>query len=158
MPRWYQFAKFGLKRVPGDPFRPNMFAFIFLHCRRRVKIGQNLLGVHQVGPQNRGGASKNLGGRQKMEGSSKNRGVVKKFSKLFFGKGISACPSRFSYNFPYNWARPRKIGRAQPKIGSGGGFRKIWLAAQARLAKFPGIHPLTRFLVGSPDFLGLSQL
>ena len=31
---WYTFAKFGLKRVPRDPFRPNLFAFLF-------KIGQN---------------------------------------------------------------------------------------------------------------------
>ena len=37
----YQPGKFGPKRVPRDPFRPNLCTFLFIHCRSRAKMGQN---------------------------------------------------------------------------------------------------------------------
>ena len=37
----YQPGKFGLKRVPMDPFRPKLCTFLFIHCRSRAKITQN---------------------------------------------------------------------------------------------------------------------
>ena len=41
VPCWYQFAKFGLKKVPRDPFRPNLFAFLFKIGQNRFQLSQN---------------------------------------------------------------------------------------------------------------------
>ena len=49
MPRVYQAGKFGPKRVPRDPFRPNLCTFLCIHCRSRAKMGQNGVWMTQNG-------------------------------------------------------------------------------------------------------------